>query len=161
MGASGGIILNDRTVLVYSIQEIEDSWLLDAAVLLRGRVQNWYRMGPATQLPPPFSAPRGNGASAGKYIVSIVRTDREVWIDTAMRVPLEDSNVLLLDEASDSVAPPVILRRVTISPDLGPGAPSCSSPFSRAARTAALLPAVTELHRRLEACDHITDYLRG
>ena len=113
MGAAGGIILNDRTVLVYSIQDAEGSWLLDAAVLLRGRVPNWYRSGPAAPPPPPFSAPRGNGASAGKYFVSIVRTDREVWIGTAMRVPLEDSNVLLLDEAGDSVEPPVILANWT------------------------------------------------
>ena len=160
MGAGGGIILNDRTVLVYSIQEVEGSWLLDAAVLLRGRVPNWHRSGPAAPPPPPFSAPRGNGASAGKYFVSIVRTDREVWIGTEMRVLLEDSNVLLLDEAGDSLVPPVILGRLTISPDLGP-APSGRSPSSRAARTAALRVAVTELQRRLEACDPITHYLRG
>ena len=158
--AAGGMTLNDRTVLVYSIRDVQGSYLLDAAVLLRGRVSSWYRMGPAPQLPPPFSGPRGNGASAGKYIVSIVRTDREVWIDTSMRVPLEDSNVLLLDEAGDPVVPPVIFGRVTISPDLGPGAPSGSSPPSRQARTSATLAALTELQRRLEACDHVADYLK-
>ena len=160
MGA-GGVTLNNRTVLVYSIHAVDGSWLLDAAVLLRGRIPNWYRSGPAPRPPPPFSAPRGNGASAGKYIISIVRTDREVWIDTTMRVPLEDSNVLLLDEAGDSVVPPVILRRVTISPNLGPSAPSGSPPFSLKARTAASRAGVTELQRRLEACDPIADYLRG
>ena len=160
MGA-GGMILNDRTVMVYNIREVEGSRMLDAAVLLRGRVPNWYRMGPAGQPPPPFSAPRGSGASAGKYFVSIVSTDREVWIGTAMRVPLEDSNVLLLDEADDSVVPPVIFRRVTISPNLGPSAPSSNSPSSRNARFAARLAELTELQRRLEACDHVADYLRG
>ena len=160
MGAGGGITLNDRTVLVYSIQEAEGSWLLDAAVLLRGRVPHWYRIGPAAQPPPPFSAPRGSGASAGKYFVSIVSTDREVWIGTAMRVPLEDSNVLLLDNADDSLVPPVILKRVTISPNLGPSALSCSFPSSRDARIAEMRAAATELQRRLEACDHIAEYLR-
>lgn len=160
MGA-GRITLNDRTVLVYSICEVEGSRLLVAAVLLRGRVPNWYRSSPAAQPPPPFSAPRGSGASAGKYFVSIVRTDREVWIGTAMRAPLEDSNVLLLDEADDDTVPPVILRRVTISPNLGPSTPSRSSPSSRDARIAAMRAEVSELQRRLEACDDIADYLRG
>ena len=161
MGASGGIILNDRTIVVYSMKEAEGSWLLDAAVMLRGSVPNWYRTGSAAPPPPPFSGPRGNGASAGKYFVSIVRSDREVWIDTTMRVPLENFNVLLLDEAGDSVAMPVIHGRVSISPDLGSGALSGNSQSSRDARTAAVRAAVAELQRRLESCDDVSNYLRG
>ncbi len=161
MGAGGGATLNDRTVLVYSIHEVEGSLLLDAAVLLRGRIPNWYRIGHAAQPPPRFSAPRGSGASAGRYFVSIVRSDREVWVGTAMRVPLEDSNALLLDEADDPDVPPVILRRVTISPILGPGGPFCRPPSPRNAGFAAVRAAVTELKRRLDACDHVAEYLRG
>ena len=78
-----------------------------------------------------------------------------------MRVPLGDSNVLLLDEADDPVGRPVILRRVTISPNLGSSAPSCSSPSSRDAPTKAVRAAITELQRKLEECDHVADYLRG
>ena len=160
MGA-GGVILNERTVLVYSIREVEGSRLLDAAVLVRGSVPNWYRGGPAAPPPPPFSFPRGSGASAGRYFVSIVRADREVWIDTTMRVPLEDSNVLLLDEAGDSVVPPVVFGRARISPDLGTRAPSGNFPSSPEARVAVMRAEVTELRRRLEACDAVIDYLRG
>ena len=160
MGA-GGVILNDRTVLVYCIKEAEGSLLLDAAVLVRGPIPSWYRIGPAAPPPPPFSFPRGSGASAGRYFVSIVRADREVWIDTTMRVPLEDSNVLLLDEAGDSVVLPVVRGRVRISPDLGPSAPPGTFPSFREARVAVMRAEVTELRRRLEACDAVSDYLRG
>ena len=131
MGASGGITLNDRTIVVYGMKEAEGSWLLDAAVMLRGSVPNWYRTGSAAPPPPPFSEPRGNGASAGKYFVSIVRTAGEVWIDTTMRVPLENFNVLLLDEADDSVGMPLIHGRVRISPDLGSAALSGNFQSSR------------------------------
>jgi len=52
---------------------------------------------------------------------------------------------------------PVVVRRLTILPDLGPSAPSSSSPSHRVAAKRA---ALTELQRRLEARAEITDYLR-
>jgi hypothetical protein len=155
--ASGGIILNDRTIVVYSMNEAEGSWLLNAAVMLRGSVPNWYSTGSTAPPPPPFSAPRGSGSSVGKYFVSIVRTHREVWIDTTMRIPLENFNVLLLDAPSDSVGMPVVHGRVRISPDMGSSALSGDSQSSRIIARRAL---TTELQRRLESCDGVANYLR-
>ncbi len=161
MGAGGGVILNDRIVMVYSIREAEGSWLLDAAVLLRGSVSYWYRGGPAALPPSPFSQPRGSGGSAGRYYVSIVRADREVWIDTTLRVPLENFNVLLLDGADGSGGMPVIHERVSIAPELGPGGPAGNPQSSREGRFASMRAAITELQRRLESCEPVANYLRG
>jgi hypothetical protein len=121
MGTAGGtIFLNDRTALLYSMRETDGCWMLEAAVLLRGSVPKWYFPGSNVQRlrRPLFSS--GTSKSVGNYFVSIVTAEREVWIDRTTRFFLEDSNVLLLDEADDPIVPPVVFGLTTVSPNLGP-----------------------------------------
>ena len=145
MSAAGGgaIFFNDRTVLVYSMRARDGCWMLDAAVLLRGRALKWHHPGANAQRLRRPLFPSGTSMSVGSYFVSIVTDEHEVWIDRTMRVCLEDSNVLLLDEADDPILPPVIFGRTTVSPRLGPypqGNPVGS----------AMQAAITELQRRAE-----------
>jgi hypothetical protein len=92
--------------------------------------------------------------SVGNYFVSIVTAEREVWIDRTMGVFLEDSNVLLLDEADDPVVPPVVLGRTTVSPNLGP-CPQ-ENPVG-----SAMQAAIAELQRRVEKSAAARHFLDG
>jgi hypothetical protein len=110
MGTAGGaIFLNDRTVLLYSMRETDGCWMLEAVVLLRGRAPKWYFPDSNVQRLRRPLFPSGNSTSVGNYFVSVVTAEREVWIDRTTRFFLEDSNVLLLDEADNPIAPPVVL----------------------------------------------------
>jgi hypothetical protein len=149
--AAGGMIFpNDRTVLVYSMSERDCCWMLDAAVLLRGRAPRWHHTGSDVQPLRRPLFPSGTSASVGNYFVSIVRTEREVWIDRTMRVVLEDSNVLLLDEADDPIVPPVVLGRTTVSPNLGPCPQGAPPQMIADTLGSAMHAAIAELQRRVE-----------
>ena len=152
MSAAGGgaIFFNDRTVLVYSMSERDCCWMLDAAVLLRGRAPKWHHPGSNAQRLRRPLFPSGTSMSVGNYFVSIVTAEREVWIDRTMRVFLEDSNVLLLDEADDPIVPPVVLGRTTVSPNLGPCPQGPQPQVIADTLGSAMHAAIAELQRRVE-----------
>jgi hypothetical protein len=124
MSAGGGTSLSEKVALVYCLDIRDDRFELVAAVLLRGARPGWQR---DTRPPEPrmFSRPRasGGGASAGRHWVLVDIDNRALWLNGSIHLPLNQSNVVMLDHADDDSKPPILHSTHSIDADLGAAPP--------------------------------------
>jgi hypothetical protein len=124
MGCSGGTSLSEKVALVYCLDIRNDRFELVATVLLRGERPGWQRV---THPPDPrmLTRPRasGGGASAGRHWVLVDIDNRALWLNGSIHLPLNQSNIVMLDHADDDSKPPTLHSTHTINADLGAAPP--------------------------------------
>jgi len=124
MACGGGTSLSEKVALVYCMDVRNDRFELVAAVLLRGARPGWQRLtnrpAPRPMRRPPVS---GGGAGAGRHWVFVDIDNRALWINGAIQLPLNQSNVVLLDHADDNSKPPTVHSMHMIDADLGAAPP--------------------------------------
>lgn len=132
-GASGALRLTDRADVAYSVSFTgdttgRDSLHLDAVFIGRG-VPGWKETSQAREVAPrpvpPDSVRTTSGAGIGHLYMGYDHRDNVAWVHD-QRVPLDSFNIILVDRVDSVGGPPIVTRKLRLSPSLAFAPGTCA-----------------------------------